>query len=498
MPVKLSRREVLEAATVAVAISVAAAGCHRGGGTTPAKDPASAQPLATPVPSPTKPLTEMRLNPADIELITPTDARYAALKTGYNLRIQHHPAAIAMCKTTEGVSAAVRYAAARGWKIAVRSGGHSFEGYSGCDDGMVIHLRSMHAIKHHEDQGITVGPGCILRELYTDLLPKNRIVPAGSCATVGAGGLALGGGYGFFSRTLGLTCDSLEDITFVDGAGNVLSGKTNPELMWGCRGGGTAGLGVATELTFKTHAAPAAFRSWRFKARVAEGAHADAILAKWFAMCIKLPQTSFSAFVLNGKVATILITGTEAPDATLTTVLQEMRSGYKQTSTGLPQPLEKALPNYYGQTQPLRFKNASGGYYAGYSSIEAAANEILSMVIATPGLMFQVNTLGGAIQNPEAEARSCYAHRSLQFLAEVQAYWDRGEAPKQLMDGYTALQRAVAKCGITAHYANYPSSEFINWPTAYYASSYPRLQALKKLTDPSDLFHFEQSIRLPG
>jgi hypothetical protein len=202
--------------------------------------------------------------------------------------------------------------------------------------------------------------------------------------------------------------------------------------------------------------------------------------------------------VLNGKMATILVTGTEAPDSTLKNLLQELHSAYKQTSTGLPQALQKALPNYYGRTEPLRFKNASGGYYAGYNSIEAAAKEILSTVIATPGLMFQVNTLGGSIQHTEAESRSCYPHRSMPYLAEVQAYWERGEAPKHLMDGYAALQQAVTKCGITAHYANYPSSEFTNWPTAYYGNSYPRLQSLKKQTDPMDLFHFEQSIRLPG
>src|SRR5690606_14140152 len=99
-------------------------------------------------------------------------------------------------------------------------------------------------------------PACLLQEIYASFLPKNRIIPAGSCGTVGIAGLALGGGYGFFSRKYGLTCDHLTRIKLVDGNGKIQDSDGNPKLLWACRGGGNGNFGVVTEMEFKTHPAP--------------------------------------------------------------------------------------------------------------------------------------------------------------------------------------------------------------------------------------------------
>src|SRR5262249_40545292 len=64
-----------------------------------------------------------------------------------------------------------------------------------------------------------------------------------------------GGGYGFLSRKLGLTCDSLralELITF-DGKKVIADENTNSDLLWACRGGGGGNFGVVTRFGFRLY-----------------------------------------------------------------------------------------------------------------------------------------------------------------------------------------------------------------------------------------------------
>ncbi|WP_234975921.1 BBE domain-containing protein [Thiothrix eikelboomii] len=58
------------------------------------------------------------------------------------------------------------------------------------------------------------------------------------------------------------------------------------------------------------------------------------------------------------------------------------------------------------------------------------------------------------------------------------------------------VQARFTQAGIRAHYANYPDLGLKNWATAYYAESYPRLQALKRKLDPQNRIQHPQSIRL--
>ena len=54
-----------------------------------------------------------------------------------------------------------------------------------------------------------VGAGARLIDVYTRARAAGLTIPAGSCPTVGVGGLALGGGVGLASRALGTTSDNI-------------------------------------------------------------------------------------------------------------------------------------------------------------------------------------------------------------------------------------------------------------------------------------------------
>jgi FAD/FMN-containing dehydrogenase len=131
------------------------------------------------------------------------DARYEALRKGFNKRIDKFPQVIAYCTSIQGVSEAVQYAGATKLPVAIKSGGHCMEGFSCNDGGIVINLSGLNKAELMHGETLVTGPGATLANLYEVLLPQGRIIPGGSCAGVGIGGLTLGGGYGVLGREHG-------------------------------------------------------------------------------------------------------------------------------------------------------------------------------------------------------------------------------------------------------------------------------------------------------
>lgn len=425
------------------------------------------------------------------------DTQYEQLRQGFNKRIERYPAVIALCKNTAGVAEAVKYAVANKLPVTIKSGGHCMEGFSVNDNGMVINLSLLNTITWTDKETIVAGPGCKLAELYNELLPKGRVIPGGSCATVAIGGLVLGGGYGLLARKLGLTCDSLTGLTMVDGNGNIISTTTDKELLWACKGGGNGNFGVITSLTFKTHAAPKTMQSFRFKTYKTDVARASGILKTWFEAAALLPPSCFSAYVLNGKTAYILLTNIEKNNAAVEKAISMLSAVSAKTTKTTPQPLAKALKVFYGKTSPLYFKNASAGLYKTYADIAPFIDKVIATVQSTPGMIYQVNTLGGNIINAVKETEAAFPHRAYSFFSELQTYWEQPAQSKKLLEKFETVQQLFTANGITAQYRNYPDINFNNWQAGYYGSQYQRLQQVKKKYDPDNIINQPQSIRLP-
>ncbi|HLY52017.1 MAG TPA: FAD-binding protein, partial [Steroidobacteraceae bacterium] len=80
------------------------------------------------------------------ELLGPAEAGYDQARRLWNPAFDRHPALIARCLGAADVRRAVNFAAAHGLLTAVRGGGHSFSGQSGCDGGLVVDLSPMRAV----------------------------------------------------------------------------------------------------------------------------------------------------------------------------------------------------------------------------------------------------------------------------------------------------------------------------------------------------------------
>lgn len=427
--------------------------------------------------------------------VAQTDERFNTLNQAFNLRVSKIPALIALCKNTEGVADAIQYAVKNNLKVAVKSGGHSFENFSSINDGLQINLSLLNTIDWNDSEIVTIGPAVKLMEVYDELLPKNRVLPAGSCGTVGVGGLTLGGGYGFFARKYGLTCDNLLEATFVDGKGQIHRTQTGDELMWALKGGGNGNMGVVTEFKFRTHPAPDGFTRHRFKAYKLDKERVKELLQAYFKYTKNLPNTCFAAFVLNYKTMTLLITDYGDRSEALDEMIAAFKELSDKTDLGTKKNLAASLKNYYGIKHPIYFKNASAGYYDDFETIAGCIDDVLDLVFKKSGLIYQINTLGGAIADSRFESESCYPHRQSRYLCELQAYWEKGQNPDTLIQNFDQIQDVLYSHGIDKQYRNYPNLKFKNWEKAYFGEHYPKLQALKKVYDPTDLFTHEQTIK---
>lgn len=424
------------------------------------------------------------------------DERFSELNTFFNSDIPTSPKVIALPSNTAGVSEAIQFARIEGLKVSVRSGGHSFEGFSCKDDGMVIHLGEFKKMDWIDDSTLKVEAGVLLQEIYDEILPKKRILPAGSCGTVGIGGLTLGGGYGFFARKYGLTCDNLLSITLVDAQGEIHE-LSSDEDLWAFKGGGNGNFGVVTDFTFQTHALPSHFSNKKFRAYQLDVSRAKELLQQWFEATKNISEDIFSAFVLNGKTLTILVTYyAENPVGLdeLTNILTPITD--KQTSYKT-EDIATHLTFYYGAKKPLPFKNASAGYYNSFVDIENCIDVVLEKVITSHGMLYQINTLGGKINDPELAEKSSYPHRTWNYLSELQCYWAENtpEKGEKLKTDFAEIQEVFYQNGNTTQYRNYPFLGFKDWETAYYGENYPRLQEIKTKFDPDNLFEYEQGIK---
>lgn len=427
------------------------------------------------------------------EYYAPGQRGYETARRPFNADISLQPALIAACANDAQVAAAVQRARGEGWPISVKSRGHSFEGFSLNDGGLVIELSRLAGPVLAPGDRFHAGPGMTLGDVYGFLLPKGRLLPAGSCSGVGLGGLTLGGGYGLFSREFGLTCDHLERVRLVTGQGQVVDSADDPDLLWACKGGGNGNFGAITAMEFRTVPAPPQLSAQRFKGGPFGVEEALRLTAAWFTMAEALPDPIFSAFVLNGKHLTVLLTSTAPHNGPGFRAAVAALEAAGLTSKGPTRgPLGEAIKRYDGVQTPLPFRNYCGGMADGMADYAPALPAVYEEA-ARAGLIIQFNTLGGQITRGGDGA---YPHRARRFLCEVQAYWESASQREPKIAASERVRESLGKV-VTAHYRNYPSVKFPDWETAYYGANYPRLQELKRRYDPDNLFRHPQSVRPP-
>jgi FAD/FMN-containing dehydrogenase len=183
------------------------------------------------------------------------------------------------------VAAALNFARAHNLRLAVKGGGHSYQGTSNVADSLLIWTRAMNDVSLHQDfvgagcegklkpqPAVSAGAGAMWSDLYHAVTTEaGRYVQGGGCTSVGVAGLVQSGGFGSFSKGFGTAAAGLLEAEIVTADGRVLIANPcqNTDLFWALKGGGGGSWGVVTRLTLRTHELPRYFgAAWgRVRAR---------------------------------------------------------------------------------------------------------------------------------------------------------------------------------------------------------------------------------------
>ncbi|AHH93566.1 FAD-dependent oxidoreductase [Kutzneria albida] len=431
------------------------------------------------------------------------------MSTGYlRLYDRQRPAAVARCVRAEDVQACVEFAAANRIPVAARAGGHSYAGYSSPDGGLVIDLRALNSVDPLPGGRAVVGGGALLGEVYTELGKVGRALPGGTCATVGVGGLTLGGGIGVLSRKYGLTCDRVTSMRVVtpDGCLRTAAPGSEPELFWALRGGGGGNLGVVTSFTFST--APA--REASVFTLTFPISAVGAMLAAWQDWIPTLPDEMSAALgVPGGGAATFAAEGCFVGTARQARpwVDDLIRRIGSQPLTREEQDLThvQAMQHFAGcadlggaSCRPS-WGGQVGGYprnsYVGASRMLTAPlrdpQAVADLITGPAGLYTIFDTLGGAVGRGE----SAYPHRAA--LSIIQVLHDvggaAGDEPTVRHTVGQVRDELTRHTGATG-YVNYMDPQMPDWAHAYYGASLPRLRRAARRYDPDRVFAFPQGL----
>ena len=183
------------------------------------------------------------------------------------------PSAYAVAaRNAADVAAAVNFARTHRLRLAVKGGGHSYQGTSNAPDSLLVWTRAMNRIELHDafvGQGcsdrpqpaVSLGAGVVWLHAYDAVSKAGRYVQGGGCTTVGVAGLIQSGGFGTFSKRYGLAAAGLieAEVVTADGTVRIANACTNPDLFWALKGGGGGSFGIVTRLTLRTRELPQFF-----------------------------------------------------------------------------------------------------------------------------------------------------------------------------------------------------------------------------------------------
>ena len=137
---------------------------------------------------------------------------------------------VVQAQNEQDVVSAVRLARQRGFKVAVRSGGHSWAAAFLRDGGMLIDVSRMRSFTvDSASRTASLQPGLLGTELNRSLRQHDLFFPTGHCMTVGLGGFLLQGGFGWNSRLWGPACVSVTSVDVVTAEGELVHADAKPE-----------------------------------------------------------------------------------------------------------------------------------------------------------------------------------------------------------------------------------------------------------------------------
>ena len=444
-------------------------------------------------------------------VLLPTEEGYDEARSIWNAAIDRHPAVVVRPLGAADVMAAVRFARERSLEISIRGGGHHVAGHAVTDGGLMIDCSAMKSVRVNPDgKRAWVEPGALLHDVDVETQAHGLVLPGGFISLVGISGLTLGGGFGYLSRSLGLTVDSLRSVELVtaDGEFVTASESENSELFWALRGGG-GNFGVVTAFEFGLHELEPTVLAGPIVYDVADApdvmaAVTDVIRAGpdeiGCTMAIrKAPPAPFLPEEVHGQsvlIVTVMYGGDVSAGEEVLAPIRAIGSPIADAVGPKPYTVFQTM---FDAAAGLGARNYWKTHYLAELS-EEAIGVICERAadIASPETAISMMALGREIARRPADSTP-YQYRDAEWVLIIQARWrdpDEDETHTGWARGVFEDLAPHATGGVYLN-ATSPDEGQAGVRDAFGTETYERLAMVKAEWDPENVFHLAPNVR-PG
>ena len=431
-------------------------------------------------------------------VVLPGDAGWDEARSGFNLLLDQHPAAVAFPVDARDVAAAVAYARRAGLRVAPQATAHNQGPLGDLEGTLLLNVSALQEVRVDAGaQRVRVGAGVKWDRVAPRLSAHGLAGLHGSSPDVGIAGYSLGGGMGWLARKHGLQANAVTALEIVIGDGQLVrvDARHHPDLFWALRGGG-GNFGVVTAIEFAVHPVDELYAGAVFF----EFERSSEVLHTWSSLLPTLPDELMSwaslihfpplpdvpAFARGRSFAVVMaaFVGDEADGRDLLRPLRDL-GPVRDTFAMVPPVVlgDLAMDPY----DPLPF-------HLTHANLDRLSGETIDELIAKIGpdsgrgptvTMFQLRHMGGALarETPGAGARATLPGEVC--MIALGAVMDE--------EGDAAVRAALADidAAVLPHrVGDYPN--FIEVPadaSGFFAPHvWARLRAVKAQYDPADLF----------
>jgi FAD/FMN-containing dehydrogenase len=445
------------------------------------------------------------LDPKKDMVLIPVTKASRQFDISFSKRTQVTPRVRVVAASAAAVSSTILWATNNGLSFAIRSGGHSYEGFSQSPD-LVIDVRGMTGIKLSADKkSVSIGSGSSLGSVYDALASSHLAIPAGSCFPVGVAGHSLGGGFGLLGRPFGLACDGVLSMEMVDASGKILtvSEQENPDLFWALRGGGNGNFGVVTNFNFRTSAVNMVAKFAMTWTRPVT--QAVKIVQAWQQWLENLPSSITGTLHLTkeqGGLIRVHLAGLSVQSESKLTVelrrLQAVAGPASEFSTRTMTFHQAATVFNGGEPSPDSVLMKAKSDYVTEPMTEQGILTLLNGLQKAPGeIAVLCDTYGGAINKVAADA-TAFVHRgNTKYSMQYYMQWDSPGASDANMATMRTLYASMRPFVSGGSYVNYCDLDLGDgYARAYWGDNLPRLMKIKAEVDPKNIFRHAQSVPL--
>ncbi len=370
------------------------------------------------------------------------------------------------------------------------------------DGAVVIDLQAMKALEIDlesktawAETGLTAGE-------YTAAAGAHGLVTGfGDTASVGLGGLTLGGGVGFLVRKYGLTIDDLlaAEIVTADGRLLKVDADHHPDLFWALRGGG-GNFGVATRFQFRLHDLPEIVGGLLFLPATTEvvsgflqaAEAADEELSTILNVMTAPPMPFLPEEAVGRPIVMAFLTyagGAEAGDKAVAPFRQ-----LAKPIVDMVRPM--TYPEMYMPDEEEYHPVAAGRTTFIDEISDVTIERILAEISSSPAMMAvsQLRVLGGAMARVPVEA-TAFGHRQRKLMATAAAMFERPEEVEKYLPWVKNLMRLYDEDHEKRSYTGFLGDEGQDRVRAAYpGETWERLREVKDRYDPGNLFRHNQNI----